>query len=126
MPPSLGIACTGGVLKINPHIMSLQHVSEVPTVAKKRSKKPPAKKPRARRPGVPCPSCQHPFSHVVRTTTKGAIVSRQRSCAKCSRKFVTRECVVGSDTGVTSLASAVAFLNKMVETTPHLRLREAC
>lgn len=46
-----------------------------------------------KRPWVPCPSCQHPHSEVVKVLTLAG--RRQRRCLACRHDFLTRESLVG-------------------------------
>lgn len=70
----------------------------------------PPPRTKSRRPGVPCPGCGHAVSQVRRTTARGDGLQRIRECAKCHRKFFTREATGKSDTRVTSLATDVVSL----------------
>ena len=68
------------------------------------------KRTKSRRPGILCPTCGNAVSQVMRTTARGDGLQRVRECAKCHRKFLTREATAKSDTGVTSLAIGVTSL----------------
>ena len=76
-------------------------------------------KKKAARPSIPCPSCSHPHSEVVRTSSAGGTVRRVRRCLACDRFYPTREAPMGkSDTGITLHATDVALLAKLVAAMP--------
>ena len=73
-------------------------------------------KPKSRRAGIACPRCGWQFNQVVRVTTRGDSLQRQRECQKCCHRFLTREASKKSDTritfGVDSLINAMNLTAK--------------
>ena len=86
----------------------------------------PKKKQRTRRGAVPCPKCYSPFTSVDRVKPAKDSLSRVRRCTDCGHTFLTREAAVGEKVTpvspeVAELATGVASLAKLLESSPVLR-----
>jgi len=84
----------------------------------------PKKPGRKRRGCTDCPKCHSPFSSVLRSSG----VKRNRRCSDCGFRYETRETVFGKKEKVTpvspeiaELATGVASLAKLLESSPVLR-----
>lgn len=83
---------------------------------------------RTRRGSVPCPRCYSPFSEVSRVKPAKNSLHRVRRCRDCKHTFVTREAVLHEkeitppvSPEIAALATGVASLAKLLESSPVLR-----
>ena len=80
---------------------------------------------RSRRGAVPCPKCYSPFTSVVRVKPAKDSLRRVRYCTACKHTFQTREAVAMEKVTpvspeVAALATGVASLAKLLESSPVL------
>lgn len=84
-----------------------------------------AEVPKPPRRGFACVHCGHDRTSVRRTTPRGGNLTRERLCAKCGKRTITREVAAGSAISITSLLREAELLPSPTPQSPKVAIGDA-